>query len=147
MPNFSDPRTIGGAWRCPDKKKYVAILNCLNCSDFPCEQCTDEMLEALRTSPFVRVDLNSSILRPRRVKMFLFLNRDGSIEKAYDNFDLENPDWDLLQDVVEVLYVNKSYTKQMKLVAKPKEERAEVHAELGPLEPVQLKKRRGRKAA
>ena len=43
-------------------------------------------------------------------------------------------------------FVNKSYTKQMKLVAKPKEERAEVHAELGPLEPVQLKKRRGRKA-
>ena len=82
--------------------------------------------------------------------MFLFLKYDGSIELAPTGFELESPDWDQLREVQEVLQVGKAYTKQMKLVAKPKEERAVVRdaisaaakVEVGEAEPVKQRLKR-----
>lgn len=82
--------------------------------------------------------------------MFLFLKYDGSIELAPTGFELESPDWDQLREVQEVLQVGKAYTKQMKLVAKPKEERARIRGEISARQPqseeaVTTKQRRKRK--
>lgn len=58
--------------------------------------------------------------------MYLFLTYDGELQDAYPGFDVDNPDWDKLQQVKEVLYVGKAYQKQMKLVVKNKVERDKI---------------------
>lgn len=127
--DFSDPLTMIGTWSCRRIIKNVAILNCFGCKYYPCEQFTPEVEKALIDSPFTAV-AKGSHLRPRRVKMFLFLMYDGTVAPAYEGFDLDNPDWEQLRDVQEVLQVSKAFTKQMKLVAKPKEERAAIREEI-----------------
>lgn len=55
--------------------------------------------------------------------MYIFKCDLGEFRQAPDNFDPDNPDFEMLKDVSEVLCVNKVLVKQMKLVVKSKEER------------------------
>lgn len=57
--------------------------------------------------------------------MILFHMSDGSYKEAKD-FDIEKPDMDRLDGVEEVLVVGKVLVKQVRLVPKPKEERAQI---------------------
>jgi len=54
--------------------------------------------------------------------MYIFKYYSGELKEAPDGFNPDNPDFSILQDVDEVLCINKILTKQMKLVAKSKEE-------------------------
>ncbi len=51
--------------------------------------------------------------------MYLFKNKDGSLVQAPESFDQQNPGWDELKDVEEVLFVSKVLIPQIKLVPKP----------------------------
>lgn len=51
--------------------------------------------------------------------MYLFKNKDGSLVQAPDDFDQQNPGWDELKDVEEVLFVSKVLIPHIKLVPKP----------------------------
>lgn len=51
--------------------------------------------------------------------MYLFKKADGSIVEAPESFDQQNPGWEILQDVEEVLVVSKILVPQIKLVPKP----------------------------
>ncbi len=51
--------------------------------------------------------------------MYLFKKNDGSIVEAPESFDQQNPGWEILQDVEEVLVVSKILVPQIKLVPKP----------------------------
>lgn len=51
--------------------------------------------------------------------MYLFKKTDGSIVQAPEAFDQQNPGWEILQDVEEVLVVSKILVPQIKLVPKP----------------------------
>ena len=115
-----------GMWYCQLQYKSVARLNCLACGKFEaCDQITPEYVAELQASPFVDTTSNSKLI-PRRVKMYLFLTYDGELQDAYPGFDVDNPDWERLQQVKEVLYVGKAYQKQMKLVVKNKDERDKI---------------------
>ena len=77
---------------------------------------------------------------------FLFINTDGSVTKAPNNFDVKNPDWEMLKEVNEVLQISTVYTKQLKLVPKTKEERDKiVQAATQPVIPSGPIKRKTRK--
>ncbi len=51
--------------------------------------------------------------------MYLFKKKDGSLTQAPETFDQNNPGWDELKDVEEVLLVSKVLIPQIKLVPKP----------------------------
>ncbi|WP_150112138.1 hypothetical protein [Desulfonatronovibrio hydrogenovorans] len=51
--------------------------------------------------------------------MYLFKKKDGTLTPAPDSFDQQNPGWEELQDVDEVLFVSKILVPQIKLVPKP----------------------------
>ena len=55
--------------------------------------------------------------------MYLFRMNDGTIVDAYAEFDPNKPDFAKLAGVQEVLVVGKVLEKQIRFVAKPKEER------------------------
>lgn len=116
-------------WWCRDMHKNVAVLNCLTCKHYPCEQFTPTIEKALADSPFTEI-AEGSRLRPRRVKMYLFLKYDDTVEIPYDGFDVNDPDWEKMSDVKEVWFVGKVYEKQMKLVTKPKGERGKIRESL-----------------
>lgn len=146
--DFTDPMTVFGSWWCGRVGRRVAMLNCLICKHYKCSQITQDVEKAFLDSPFTEIAKGSE-LKPRRVKMFLFLMYDDSIKQAYQGFDLDNPDWEQLRDVKEVLQVSKAFTKQMKLVVKPKEERAVIREGINAARqqqpPVVEEPKRGRK--
>lgn len=51
--------------------------------------------------------------------MYLFRKKDGSLIPAPEDFDQQNPGWETMQDVEEVLFVSKILIPQIKLVPKP----------------------------
>ena len=51
--------------------------------------------------------------------MYLFKKKDGSLIQAPEAFDQQNPGWEEMQDVEEVLFVSKVLIPQIKLVPKP----------------------------
>ncbi len=55
--------------------------------------------------------------------MYLFRKKDGSLNPAPETFDQQNPSWEDMQDVEEVLFVSKVLIPQIKLVPKPAEAR------------------------
>ncbi|MBQ9407483.1 MAG: hypothetical protein IJU37_12200, partial [Desulfovibrio sp.] len=61
--------------------------------------------------------------------MYIFKFDNGELHIAPEQFDPDNPDFDILKDVSEVLCVNKVLVKQLKLVAKSKEEREAIRNE------------------
>ena len=58
--------------------------------------------------------------------MLLFHMTDGSYKEAQRGFDVDKPDLGMLEDVEEVLVVGKVLVKQIRLVPRPKEERAQI---------------------
>ena len=115
-----------GMWYCRRDYRKVAVLGCLKCKSFGrCEQMTDEVLCALERSEYVTISSDSRLM-PRRVKMFLFINANGTVTQAPADFDVKNPDWEMLKEVNEVLQISTVYTKQLKLVPKTKEERDKI---------------------
>ena len=76
--------------------------------------------------------------------MFLFINSNGTVTQAPADFDVKNPDWEMLKDVNEVLQISTVYTKQLKLVPKTKEERdkiAKAATPAPPLTPPRIKRK------
>lgn len=53
--------------------------------------------------------------------MYLFKKKDGSLVPAPEDFDQQNPGWEEMMDVNEVLFVSKILVPQIKLVPKPSE--------------------------
>ncbi len=64
--------------------------------------------------------------------MYLYKKIDGSIVPAPAGFSPDAPDFDALAEVEEVLFVSKTYVKQLRLVVKPKEERDALRSALDP---------------
>lgn len=58
--------------------------------------------------------------------MYLFRMKNGSIIPAPEGFNPATPDWEKLEDVQDVLYVNKIFEKQLRLVPRPVEERTSI---------------------
>ena len=127
-------------------KYYKPLLSCLKCKKYPCPGLSREKIQALENSPFVRVSEESKLFM-RRKRMYIFKKEDGSLQEADPGFDLANPDFNRLLDVKEVLCVNKIFEKQLRLVAKSKEERAAILANLEdqPTPPEPQKRTRGTK--
>ncbi len=65
--------------------------------------------------------------------MYLFKKKDGSLIEAPETFDQQNPGWEELKDVEEVLYVSKVLIPQIKLVPKTAQnQKSGDKAETGP---------------
>ena len=60
--------------------------------------------------------------------MYLFRMKDGSIIPAPEGFNPATPDWEKMEEVQDVLYVNKIFEKQLRLVPRPVEERTSIRA-------------------
>ncbi|RQD57690.1 MAG: hypothetical protein D5R98_08625 [Desulfonatronovibrio sp. MSAO_Bac4] len=108
---------------CPVQHKlsgsyYTTPARCVRtCKKFPCEAFTPEQLaEYISQGHLVKSFAGFKI---RREKMYLFKKNDGSIVEAPESFDQQNPGWEILQDVEEVLVVSKILVPQIKLVPKP----------------------------
>ncbi len=77
--------------------------------------------------------------------MYLFRMKDGSIIPAPEGFSPATPDWEKMEDVQDVLYVNKIFEKQLRLVPRPVEERTSIRAKQkedfpeSAIEPVEVK--------
>lgn len=62
--------------------------------------------------------------------MYILKYNDGRLAFPGEDFDPENLDWKIMEDVAEVLYVSKVFVPQIRLVAKPLEERARIRKSL-----------------
>ena len=102
---------------CLKKQYQIPLLRCLSCNRFPCDEKHVKLLEE---SKFTEMLFKGFI--NRRCNMYIFKYYSGELKEAPDGFNPDNPDFSILQDVDEVLCINKILTKQMKLVAKSKEE-------------------------
>ncbi len=113
---------------CPKRQYWQPLLSCLRCPKFPCPAIGEDKQRLLATSPFVMIDpVGSTLIRKkRRQAMYILKYADGRLVAAGEDFDPENLDWKLMEDVVEVLYVSKIFVPQIRLVAKPLEERARI---------------------
>lgn len=109
---------------CPDRGYQKPLLGCLACKKFPCAAMNDERMTVLERSPFVQTEFNGFLTR--RKKVLLFHMTDGSYKEAPRGFDVDKPDLGMLEDVEEVLVVGKVLVKQIRLVPRPKEERAQI---------------------
>ena len=149
MATYKDPSEQ--AIHCPDRGYQKPLLGCLTCRRFPCAAISKERMTLLKVSPFVRLEFNG--FTTRRKIVILFHMADGSYKEAPKGFDTEKPDLEQLEGVEEVLVVGKILMKQVRLVPKPKEERAKIRAELSEAaetqgkQPSQVKNQRKRKAA
>ncbi|WP_300718794.1 hypothetical protein [uncultured Desulfovibrio sp.] len=128
MGRYADPTEK--AIRCPLKEHQRPLLACLACRRFPCRAMTEERLALLRGSPFVRLDTENSKLLPRRHVMYIFRMTSGELRDAPEDFSPDAPDFDQLADVEEVLVIGKVLVKQLRLVAKPREERDRIREQL-----------------
>ena len=91
---------------------------------------TEERLALLRTSPFVQLDTKNLKLLPRRHVMYIFRMTSGELRDAPEDFSPDAPDFEQLADVEEVLVIGKVLVKQLRLVAKPREERDRIREQL-----------------
>ena len=128
MGRYADPTET--AIRCPLKGHQRPLLACLACRHFPCRAMTEERLALLRTSPFVQLDTKNSKLLPRRHVMYIFRMTSGELRDAPEDFSPDAPDFEQLADVEEVLVIGKVLVKQLRLVAKPREERDRIREQL-----------------
>ena len=128
MGRYADPTEK--AIRCPLKGHQRPLLACLACRHFPCRAMTEERLALLRTSPFVQLDTKNSKLLPRRHVMYIFRMTSGELRDAPEDFSPDAPDFEQLADVEEVLVIGKVLVKQLRLVAKPREERDRIREQL-----------------
>ena len=149
MGRYADPTEK--AIRCPLKGHQRPLLACLACRHFPCRAMTEERLALLRTSPFVQLDTKNSKLLPRRHVMYIFRMTSGELRDAPDDFSPDAPAFDQLADVEEVLVIGKVLVKQLRLVAKPREERDRIREQLStpdlPEEVEEEKPRRRRRSS
>jgi hypothetical protein len=108
---------------CPAQHKlsgsyYTTPARCLrSCKDFPCGYFTQKEIDRYIEQGYIVETFAGFITR--RENMYLFKNKDGSLVQAPDDFDQQNPGWDELKDVEEVLFVSKVLIPQIKLVPKP----------------------------
>ena len=149
MGRYADPTEK--AIRCPLKGHQRPLLACLACRHFPCRAMTEERLALLRTSPFVQLDTKNSKLLPRRHVMYIFRMTSGELRDAPEDFSPDAPDFEQLADVEEVLVIGKVLVKQLRLVAKPREERDRIREQLStpdlPEEMEEEKPRRRRRSS
>ena len=149
MGRYADPTEK--AIRCPLKGHQRPLLACLACRHFPCRAMTEERLALLRTSPFVQLDTKTSKLLPRRHVMYIFRMTSGELRDAPEDFSPDAPDFEQLADVEEVLVIGKVLVKQLRLVAKPREERDRIREQLStpdlPEEVEEEKPRRRRRSS
>lgn len=120
---------------CPKRHYLQPLLSCLRCPHFPCMAIDALKRRLLAESPFVTIDETASFFTQRREKMYILKYNDGRLVAADDDFDPDNLSWKLMQDVEEVLYVSKVFVPQIRLVAKPLEERARIRKALSQEEP------------
>lgn len=120
---------------CPARQQWRPLLSCLRCPRFPCPAIDEERRRTLAESPFVTIDGAASGFIQRRVKMYILKYNDGRLALPGEDFDPENLDWKIMEDVAEVLYVSKVFIPQIRLVAKPLEERARIRKSLSRAEP------------
>ncbi len=117
---------------CPKRQYWQPLLSCLRCARFPCPAIGEDKQQLLAQSPFVMIDPVGSTLiqKRRRVAMYILKYNDGRLVDAGEDFDPENLDWKMMEDVAEVLFVSKIFVPQIRLVAKPAEERARIRKNL-----------------
>ena len=130
MATYKDPAEQ--AIRCPDRGYQKPLLSCLACRRFPCTAISDARMSILKVSPFVHLEFSGFITR--RKKVILFHMSDGTYKEAPGDFDTEKPDMDRLEGVEEVLVVGKVLVKQVRLVPKSREERAQIRASMSKTE-------------
>ena len=117
---------------CPKRQYWQPLLSCLRCARFPCPAVGEDKQRLLAESPFVMIDPVGSTLiqKRRRIAMYILKYNDGRLIDAGEDFDPENLDWKMMEDVAEVLFVSKIFVPQIRLVAKPAEERARIRKNL-----------------
>lgn len=115
---------------CPARQQWRPLLSCLRCPRFPCQAIDADRQRTLAESPFVTIDAAASGFIQRRVKMYILKYNDGRLAFPDEDFDPENLDWKIMEDVAEVLYVSKVFVPQIRLVARPLEERARIRKSL-----------------
>ena len=120
---------------CPAQHKlsgsyYTTPARCVRaCTKFPCDLFTIEEIEKYIDQGFLEQIFAGFIIR--REKMYLFRKKDGSLVQAPDGFDQQNPGWDEMKDVEEVLVVSKVLVPQIKLVPRAtKPEKSESEKEV-----------------
>lgn len=113
---------------CPKRQYWHPLLSCLRCAGYPCAAMDEERRQTLAASPFVTIDPDRSFLMQtrRRERMYVLKYNDGRLVEADETFDPENLEWKMMEDVAEVLFVSKIFVPQIRLVAKPAEERARI---------------------
>ena len=62
--------------------------------------------------------------------MYIFRMTSGELRDAPEDFSPDAPDFEQLADVEEVLVIGKVLVKQLRLVAKPREERDRIREQL-----------------
>ena len=106
---------------CPKNDYRRFVLHCPNCRKYPCRQLAKEgYLPLLQASEYF--DREFLGFEKMRCKMYLFKTTSGSIVEAPNNFDIDNPDQKVLENVEEIYVVSKVLRKQLKLVLKPSAE-------------------------
>lgn len=122
---------------CPVQHKssgsyYTTPSRCVRmCEKFPCELFTREEIDLYIEQGYLTETIVG--FKTRRESMYLFKKKDGSLVQAPDTFDQQNPGWEEMQDVDEVLYVSKVLIPQIKLVPKPgKNQKSEEKTETSP---------------
>lgn len=124
---FTKPLDVNDLYRsfyCEANKRltgsfYTNLAKCGSCKHFPCEIINKSTAAATMQSPLMQIA--GGQFKRRMQRMHLFSYSDGTIVPAHAGFDPNNPDWEQLRDVNEVLCVNKVLVPQMKLVPKPKD--------------------------
>lgn len=146
-----DTRALGFV-TCLVRGYNLPMISCLKCKRFPCIGYPKDWHAILESSPFVTYGEDSKLI-PRRIRtMYIFKLHDGSLEEAPEGFDPNNPDFNDLADVDEVLVIGKELVKQVRLVPKPKEEQDRIKAAAKQAEPEptpveEPKKKRRKKSA
>ena len=83
--------------------------------------------------------------------MYIFRMTSGELRDAHEDFSPDAPDFEQLADVEEVLVIGKVLVKQLRLVAKPREERDRIREQLStpdlPEEVEEEKPRRRRRSS
>ncbi|MCQ2444885.1 MAG: hypothetical protein MJ061_05295 [Mailhella sp.] len=121
---------------CPERMCSIPLLSCLECRSMPCPALKAEHLEILSSSPFVN---RIPVLKPRATEsaMYVFRHSDGTLTDAPESFDPEKPSFEELADIDEILCISRVLVKQLRLVPKPREERAAIMKEnTRPAEPM-----------
>ena len=109
---------------CTRKGYGQPLLNCLSCPRYPCAERTEKEEAILQASVFTTIDKERSRFIVRRIHMYIFKMENGTLLPAPADFNPENPQFEQLEEVAEVLVISKVLVKQLRLVAKPREERA-----------------------